>query len=213
MAQTSSVLPDWVEYLKLGISLLTLVSISVAYLGYRANIKKVKDDRERDHDKELALQFQKSLQWAYEVLTDEGRSLPPRPDRLIWLTSARHLLRAKRLRQQIKGSTYGTVADEFEEYWRYKCYVALASDELRKWTYFASTENPDWPENIEISSALVVVDFSNWKENAADPTDEVDRDFLMKKGGGLKGGYAGRGLQAYLCRFEEIKATRRPVES
>ena len=212
MAPTSNVSVDWIELLKLGISLLTLTSILLAFLGYRANIKKVNDDRERDRDKELASQFQKSLQWAYEVLNDEGRSLPPKPDRLTWLTSARHLLRAKRLRLQIQSSTYGTVADELEEYWRHKFYVALANDELRSWTYFANAKSPDWPENIEISSALVVVDFSNWKEGAADPTDDVDREFLIKQGGGLKGGYAGRGLEAYLCRFEEIKVTRQALE-
>lgn len=208
----SNVLPVWVEYLKLGISLLTLFSIVLAYLSYRANLKKVNDDRERDQDKELTLQFQKSLQWAYDVLTEEGKVIPPKANRLNWLTSARHLLRAQRLREQIKSVTYATVADEFEEYWRHKVYVALAFDELRKSSYFAATENTEWPENIEISSALVVVDFSNWKEGVSDLTDEVDRSYLMKHGAGLKGGYAGRGLEAYLCRFKEIKAAQGAAE-
>ena len=208
----SNALAAWMECIKLGISLLTLVSITLAYLGYQANLKKVNDDRERDRDKELVMQFQKSLGWAYDVLTDEGNSVPPKADRIKWLTSARHVLRAKRLQEQIKGDTYRTVADELEEFWRYKFYVALANDELRKWTYFANTNNPEWPENIEISSALVVIDFSNWKHDASDPTDAVDRDYLINQASGLKGGYAGRGLEAYLCRFEEIKFAQRMAQ-
>lgn len=197
---------DWIELAKFLVQTATLISIVIAYRAYRSNVKKHEEDRVRERDKELVMQFKNSLHWAYDVLTNEGREIPPKPDRINWLTSARHLLRAIDIKQEITSPTYRTIADEFEEYWRNKFYFALSDDVLRKWTYFADQSNPEWPENIEISSALVIIDFSNWKTDAVDPTDNVDRSAL-KKTGGLKGS-AGRGLESYLCRFEEIKAQR-----
>ena len=188
-------------------SVLTLVSIVIAYSSYKANVQKLSEDRARDRDKELLAQTQKSLEWAYAVLTADGKTIPPEPDRLNWLTAARHLLRAKKLAGRIEDSTYRTVYEEIEEYWRQMFYAALSHERLRSWTYYADQTKPEWPEKIEITSALVIVDFSNWKEGTPDPTDEVDRDDLIKNRSGLKGG-AGRGLESYLFRIEEIKAQR-----
>jgi hypothetical protein len=201
--------PQWIEIAKLIVSVFTLMSIIIAYRSYRANLKKLNEDRVRERDKEFLAQAQKSLEWAYEVLTEGGGSVPPKANRLNWLTTARHLLRGRKIAVQIQSDTYKTVYAEIEEYWRHKVYVALSHDSLRRWTYYADQTAPEWPENIEISSALVVIDFSNWNENTDDPTDLVDRESLMKSGGGLKGGYAGRGLESYITRFEEIKAQRR----
>ncbi|MDP2265523.1 MAG: hypothetical protein Q8J70_03130 [Thiobacillus sp.] len=199
----------WLELTKLLLQFATLLSIVIAYRAYRSNVKKNEQDRERDRDKELVGQLKNSLRWAYDVLTNVGREIPPKPDRINWLTSARHLLRAGDIAGQISSSTYRKIADEVEEYWRTKFYLALSDEALRKWIYFADQSQPEWPENIEISSALVIIDFSNWKADAVDPTDYVDRSALKKRGG-LKGG-AGRGLESYLCRFEEIKAQRKEV--
>jgi len=198
----------WLEAVKLGISTLTLVSIIIAYLSYRANQNKSNDDRVREKDKELVVQVQKSLQWAYDVLTEDSKNVPPQPDRLNWLTTARHLLRAQTIADQISSETYKTVYAEIEEYWRHRFYKALSHISLRDRAYFTKKDNPGWPENIEISSALVIVSFSSWKKDAPDPTDSVDRENLIKNSGGLKGGYAGRGLEAYIALFEEIKAQR-----
>jgi len=153
----------------------TLLLIFIAYLSYKANVQKSNDDRDRDHDKELLAQARTSLQWAYNALTDDGATIPPRADRLNWLTSARHLLRTKTLADRIKNSTYRTIYDEIEEYWRGKFYGALSHDALRLWTYYADEAKPHWPEKIEITSALIIIDFLNWKKGAPDPTDAADR--------------------------------------
>jgi hypothetical protein len=197
--------PNWFEWLKVAINVATFASIVIAYLAYRANLKKIAEDRVRDRDKELLAQVQKSLEWAYNVLTDESERTPPKPNRLNWLTCARHLFRGRKLADQIASPTYRTVYAEVEEYWRHKFYIALSHEELRNWTYFADASEPDWPENIEISSALVIVDFSNWKQGTIDPTDEVDHEALIKNGGGLKGGWAGRGLEGYIVRLRDIR--------
>lgn len=197
---------DWIEIARLSLSALTLASAVIAYLAYRANVRKQNDDRIRERDKELLLQTQKSMEWAYAALTEDGKNNPPEADRLNWLTAARHLLRAKKLASKIENSTYRTLHDEIEEYWRHKFYLALSHESLRKWLYYADHKHPNWPENIEIDSALVVIDFSNWKNGVPDPTDEVDRDALIAAGA-LQGG-PGTGVRDYIARFEEIKAER-----
>lgn len=194
------------ELSKLLVSIFTLTSIIIAYRSYRANLTKQNDDRIRERDKELLLQVQKSFQWAYDVLTNEGKEVPPKANRLNWLTSARHLLRARRIADQISSETYRTVFEEIEEYWRHKFYIALSYEQLRSWTYYADQSNLSWPENIEISSALVILDFSNWKEGAPDPLKEIDREVLIANRGAFLCIEAGRGLEAYMVHFEEIKA-------
>ena len=62
-------------------------------------------------------------------------------------------------------------------------------------------------ENIEITSALVVIDFSNWKGDAIDPTESVDNEKLMTLGAGLKGN-AGMGLRGYIEHIDTIKKSR-----
>jgi hypothetical protein len=197
--------PSWFEWLKVSVSLATFGSIVVAYLAYKANLTKIEEDRTRDRDKELLAQVKSSFEWAYEVLTDKEESIPPDANRLNWLTCARHLLRAEKLVKQISSPTYKTVYSEIEEYWRHKFYKALSHDSLRSWSYYSDSAKLDWPENIEISSALVIVGFSNWKEGAADPTDDVNREALIKTGGGIKGGCAGRGLEGYIVRLKQIR--------
>lgn len=204
----STVFPNWFEWLKVAVSLVTFGSIVVAYLAYKANLTKIEEDRVRDRDKELLAQVKNSFEWAYDVLTDKAAHIPPEANRLNWLTCARHLLRAENLVKRIASPTYKTVYAEVEEYWRHKFYMALSHDSLRNWSYYSDSGKPDWPENIEISSALVIVDFSNWKEGAADPTDDVDREALIKTGCGIKGDSAGRGLEGYIVRLNRIQDQR-----
>ena len=193
------------EIARLLVSSLTLVSVFVAFLAYRANLRKQEEDRVRDADKELLAQAQKSLEWAYNSLTDSGTSISPKPERLNWLTSARHLLRHSKIARCIRSDTYKTVHAEHEEHWRHRFYLALDHNSLVSTGYYANSETQSWPENIEVSSALVVVSFSNWPKEVKDPTDEVDRAALLNDTEALKG-RAGRGLRAYIARLSEAKA-------
>ncbi|MBU8978171.1 hypothetical protein JI752_018645 [Lysobacter sp. MMG2] len=197
-------LPSVLEWLKFAISAATLVSIVIAFRSYRANVAKQNEDRIRDSDKELLAQAQKSIQWAYDALTDEGKGLPPLPDRLNWLTSARHLIRAQKLAAKIASPTYKTVYEEIEEFWRHRFYVALSHSDLRSWAYFADSAKSNYPERIQPTSAVVIVAFSSWKEGVPDPTDEVDLDTIIKRGA-LENTSAGRGLESYLQQLEAAR--------
>jgi len=63
-------------------------------------------------------------------------------------------------------------------------------------------------ENIEVTSAMVVLNFSNWSDDAVDPTDEVDRDDLEKNGNCFNG-RAGYGLKEYIAKLEKEAEKRR----
>lgn len=198
--------PQWIEIVKIALGALALISIFIAYLSYRTNLTKLNDDRIREINKELLAQAKQSLQWAYEALTEEGRSIPPSADRLNWLTCARHLLRAQSISKQISGTTYKTVYAEIEEYWRHKFYTALGHESLRNRGYFEDASNAEWPENIEITSAAVIVNFSTWNKATTDPLDSVVREDLLNPNSGFRAIAAGRGLESYALNFEEIKA-------
>ena len=197
-----------IEWIKIGISGLTPISIFIAFLAYRANLKKINEDRERERDKEYISQLQKSLDWSFNALTDNGQAIPPKADRLNWLTASRHIIRAKKIQSLITHPTYKTISEEIEEYWRHKFYIALSDASLRNRSYFMNKEQPEWPENIEITSALVIVDFSNWKDDMPDPTESVDPEQLINHGAGIKGMNVGYGLKRYIEHIKDVRATR-----
>ena len=192
------------EIAKLAVSALTPISIYVAYKAYRANLQKQEDDRIRDADKELLAQAQKSLEWAYNSLTSDGANIPPVADRLNWLTCARHLLRHERIASRIQSETFRTVHAEHEEFWRHRVYMALDHNDLVGAGYYSTQTQDSWPENIEISSALVIIKFSNWPKEQQDPTDHVDRDAILQEKNALNG-RAGRGLRGYIQRLSEAR--------
>lgn len=165
-------------------------------------------ERQWSRDEKFAEQIQKSLQWAYDVLTDGGSSIPPTADRLKWLTCARHLLRAQKLMKQVKTQEWITIVEDHEEFWRHKFNLAMGSLNLRDWRYFAnSAGNAIIRENIEITSAMVVVDFGNWRKGRSDITDEVSREELIANGNPYSGS-AGRGLQAYVNVLQRERMER-----
>jgi len=197
------------EFVKVAIGAAALASIWIAHRAYQANVQKQQEDRVRDADKELLSQAKTSLEWAYNALTQHGDNIPPKSDRLNWLTCARHILRQNEIAERLQGSTYKIVYAEVRDYWQHKFYLALSDIGLLNPAYFRNKENSAWPENIEISSALVIVDFSNWKEGLRDPTDNVDRAAMMADGNCFKGS-AGRGLRSYIRELEEIRGARNP---
>ena len=198
-------MPPWiqalVETLKILIGGVALGSIYVAYKTYRANIRKQDEDRIRDADKELLAQAKQSLEWAYNALTEGGKNVPPRANRLNWLTAARHLLRHKLLASQIRSETYRTVHFEVEEYWRHLFYLALDHNELLHPDYFQARTATRSPEYLVPKSAMVVIEFSDWPNDLKDPLDSVDRDAMEQRGHCYRG-RAGRGLKRYVDRLE-----------
>ena len=192
------------ELIRTIISGLTLASIAIAFVSYRLNLSKQKDDQLVLKDKELIDQAILSLRWAYEALTDSGENTsPPRADRLNWLTCARHLCRFKELSNQISTNTYQTICAEHEEYWRHQFYLSLDNLVLRRKNYYMDASDVHWPENIEPNSALVINSFANWPDHITDPlTEEAVLNF-NKDNQGYKEN-AGIGITAYMEHFEKL---------
>ncbi len=150
-------------------------------------------ERQWVRDEKYTEQVVASYKWAFDVLTDQGQSIPPMSDRVKWLVTARHLLRAEKISQSISTPELKTILEEQKEFWRHQFHLALDYPELRTKTYFSGAPKEHSP--IYPTSALVIVDFSTWKKT--DPIDEVDekplRASLYEGGGNVK-----FGLRAYL---------------
>lgn len=187
------------ETLRTLFSGLTLVSIIIAYFTFKTNKAKNDEDKKIAKDKEVNLQATQSLEWAYEVLTQGNVNQVPEPDRLNWLTAARHIQRYYKLRGLIKTDTYKLLNAEVEEYWRHTFYRLLDRKEMANINYFTDNANQEWPENIELTSAMIISEFSQWDENIEDPIDIVEREDLINKGA-FKGVF-GRGLRTYSERL------------
>ncbi|MGC0117574.1 hypothetical protein [Pseudoalteromonas piscicida] len=185
------------ELVKVVISGLTPLSIFIAYMTYRSNVKKQRLDMEMAQDREVFEQAVLSLKWAYDALTDEGRCVPPSADRLNWLTCARHLCRYYQIAEAIKTALYKTSLSEHEEYWRHKFYIAIDFKELNMKDYYMDEREVLWPENIEPTSASIINEFSSWKESAIDPIDSYEVETVSN-------GVISRGLSSYKSVFDSL---------
>lgn len=185
-------------------SVLTVVSIVIAYLNYRTSQKKSLADLQAQKDKEIFEQAIQSLKWAYETITEGMENGIPDPSRLKWLTGARHISRYYKLKELLLTETYKLICEENEEYWRHRFYVLLDQQALRNKQYYMDTSQSEWPENIELKSAMVINDFSNWQESKVDPLDDIEKSSLIQNGKPFHGN-CGRGLESYHCVFEEIR--------
>src|SRR5690606_20127266 len=103
----------------------------------------------------LLEQAVKSLERAYEALTDKGQSVsPPAADRLNWLTAARHIVRYRKIKAKIVGAkTHKLLCEEHEEYWRHQFYLCLKDASALPLGYYQSG-------SIEPQSAIIVHGFA-----------------------------------------------------
>lgn len=132
----------------------------------------------------LADQAILSLTRAWEIFTANGTAPHPNSDRLVWLTTARHLERYKRLRSLMRcPGAQRVILNEHEEYWRHRFYTFIEPIAMKHGFYGKGALDGD---QIEPRSAYIIVKFSGWS-NAEDPIDSVEfaekdlSDFMFKK--------------------------------
>lgn len=137
-----------------------------------------------------------SLERAYEALSNSGRQIqPPSPDRLNWLTAARHIEQYRRLKRLIACKEHQLVCEEQEEYWRHKFYVSLDAPNPLLPDYYRERTQPPRQLGIEPRSAIIVHDFAKWPDEKKDPIDLADVESILKLGKVLQGNV---GLRLYL---------------
>lgn len=125
----------------------------------------------------LLEQAVKSLERAYEALTDKGRSVsPPAADRLNWLTAARHIVRYKKIKAKIVcAKTQKLLCEEHEEYWRHQFYLCLNQGPERHVLHPAYYKGGE----IEPQAAIIVHGFAEWPGSMRDPIDVVDTNKIL----------------------------------
>lgn len=161
-----------------------LVSVLAIYIPWR-----------NTHDSEVFKEAVLALERAYRALMESadvnGR---PTPDRLNWLTSARHIESYKSLRDSLKTPLFRRLCREHEEHWRHEFYLRIAKDRIYQVSYYESGP-------IEPRSAIVVHGFAAWTSERQDPIDTLDFEALYQESEFLKGNY---GLREYLAKFSQF---------
>jgi hypothetical protein len=184
------------EVIRTTFSALTFFSLIIAFLAFKSSKKKQREDSASSHDKEILSQCIRSLEWSYDSLSIDQITFIPAATRLNWLTSARHIMRYYKLRDSLKTETYKLICEEYEEYWRHKFYKLFQNECFMSGNYFTDNTKPEWPENIEVRSAMVLSMFSQWNTEVVDLIDELDEDSLIEKS--AYQGNMGRGIESYM---------------
>lgn len=153
---------------------------------------------------ELLNQAARSLERAYDALTNGGTNCsPPAPDRLNWLTSARHLRRYELLKAKLKTDLHRVLCEEHEEYWRHRFYRCLGLPSIQPRSYFQGGIGGGMDQaQIEPRSALIIYSFSRWPQDRADPIDSLDVQTLYREYDPLRGQ---PGLREYINSFAKFR--------
>lgn len=168
----------------------------LALLTFVFNIISWRRDTRIKSDIEISKQAKAALIRCYEALEQVPDNGVPKPSRLNWLTSARHIIRYYELKKTIKIRTYKTVLAEEEEYWRHKLYKLLDTEALAQNKYYMKVGDEVYPEGIDPRSAKIVIGFSNWPNSVKDPiSSKFAKKFINNSN--YESGLAGRGLKSY----------------
>ncbi len=182
---------------------LAIASIVIAILSYENSKKKNEIDVQMAEDKDLSEYAVTLLENTYKILTDNGENInPPKPIRLSWLTSARYILRYKRIREQIITARYQLICDENEGMWRHEFYKILNCSDFNHMSYFSGSSMFNSCENIEPNSAFVITEFSTWADEFQDPLDLYNYKTSLAKNPKILSGHIG--LKNYLNKLENL---------
>lgn len=166
----------------------------------------------------LSLRYQESsayleecklaLRRAHGALT-EGQDVSPipLPDRLNWLTAARHIQSYKKLKIRVNEKAHREVLESHEEEWRHRFYVSLGrNSSIFPSGYYSQSAVPEGRRSpIEPRSALIVHDFANWPEGKEDPLNEADIEGIL---GSFKVFMGQPGLEMYISEWQGKERAR-----
>jgi hypothetical protein len=155
-------------------SVATALGATIAFNVYRSTVKRHRADDSRkasDTYKDEALSV---LEKAYETFTQQSDT-PPVNDRLLWLSTARMIVRFQKLREKVTELDHTAVVDENEEHIRLKFYILLGRNvENFSREYFCPNGDQYGAINIARKSIAVIFGFARWREGMQDPLDSID---------------------------------------
>lgn len=142
------------------------------------------------------------MERACRALTNDGKNInPPLPDRLNWLTSARHIESYKSLKSKINTELHQSLCEDHEEYWRHQFHLGLGMHSIHSSSYYEEGQLSEQRMPIEPRSALIIYSFASWPEGKLDPIDSVDIQALIKEFDPMKGN---TGLREYIKKFPKL---------
>lgn len=164
----------------------TLLGATIGFCGALYVNYRQRKQREEDKRKEVSKAFLDEsivlLERAYETFTRLGTN-PPSNDRALWLSTARMMVRFKKMRKRLTESEHREIADEHEEYWRLRFYTLL-QDNRDNFTmsYLAPSDDVYEADVVPRRAIAVIFDFAKWKEGMDDPLDSLDEKELFARG-------------------------------
>lgn len=175
--------------------LIAVVAAAIAFGSAIVSVLAIYVPWRNTHDAEVFKEALLALERAFRSLMLNARADgQPAPDRLNWLTAARHIESYKALRNSLKTALYKRLSLEHEEHWRHEFYLKLLKDRIYQVSYFDAGP-------IEPRSAVVIYGFAAWPHTKQDPIDILDLESLFQESDLLKGNY---GLQQYLAKFPQF---------
>lgn len=139
------------------------LSAFFAFLTIRKSVNERRDDRLLNY----AVQ---SLERSYLSLVGEDRAIPPQPNRLAWLTTARLIEDYKKAKLRIRDKVALEELEGHEEHWRHQFYLALAPLEHTSPEFYSIGQGKG-KGPIEDVSAIVIHAFASWPNDKKDPLD------------------------------------------
>jgi hypothetical protein len=157
-------------------------SAITAYRLYQSSLSRQEKEDRRAESEAFLEEAVRVLNRAYDTFTRFGED-PPRNDRLLWLSAARMILRYQDMRERITEVDHQAIADENEEYVRFKFYSLLdACKDQFDVQYFLPNGKTYDGESVARNSVAVVFDFAKWREGMEDPLEKVDDIELFARG-------------------------------
>ncbi|MBX9904660.1 MAG: hypothetical protein K2Y31_09915 [Burkholderiales bacterium] len=174
---------------------IAIIAAAIAFGSAVVSVLAIYFPWKNTHDSEVFKEAVLALERAFRSLMLNAHSDgQPAPDRLNWLTAARHIESYKSLRNSLKTSLYKRLCQEHEEHWRHEFYLKILKNRMYQISYFESGP-------IEPRSAIVVYGFAAWPNTKQDLIDMLDLEKLFQESDLLKGNH---GLQQYLAKFPEF---------
>ena len=160
------------------------ISAVVALNLYLATIKRHKSEDSRKASQVYLQEAINILERTYDIFTDAGSNTdPPRNNRLLWLTTARSILRYYRIKDKINQNDHKEIVLEHEEYWRIQLYNILDRNKSNfSVTYFQPSGNKYGEDTIHRDSIGVIFDFARWYDDSQDPLKDTDVITMYAKG-------------------------------
>lgn len=151
-----------------------LGAVITATANWLNSQKQRADEKRKQASREFLDESIKLLERAYEIFTLFGDA-PPRNDRLLWLSTARMIVRFQRMKSRITEPEHCSIADEHEEYWRLLFYTLLQKNkDSFTLEYFIPSNDVDKVDVIPRKPIKIITGFSEWKGGMPDPLDLMD---------------------------------------